>query len=414
MTNITNLNKIDIRVSLSLNSFNYIACIWEPTIENTNIKLQFLKNDKTSFIIEDNELLINLSDMNISFVLGSLNNWIKKFIDEKKNYEFFISSPSNFRRIKNNESKISNNEVFNHTGENLKIKYAGQNFDLNKQESITLEYIKDWNEEFYGKKEIIIVYNNIFNFNIPIEKLGTIKHSINNDDFFISENTLSKDRHINISIYSPIIFRNITSYDITIVFLSNQHFCYVLNPGKKIGVPFNLINSKVSFYFLPGVHLNPQINNTYNISIFGFSEIKEIKIGQHYKKGIFLEHQYLNLNLNRDIPNVRELVIMSEFSIVNCLPINIDLNISGKYYKIKKCNQFYLDFTREKNFAFQISAYGHIFNSNFDYWFDRDNDNYIKFIDNNGFFFYISKIKVYHSNGIQLIIYAENLINNKS
>ena len=51
--------------------------------------------------------------------------------------------------------------MFNHTGENLKIKYAGQNFDLNKQESITLEYIKDWNEEFYGKKEIIIVYNNI-------------------------------------------------------------------------------------------------------------------------------------------------------------------------------------------------------------------------------------------------------------
>ena len=119
MTQISNINTIDIKLSLSLNSFNYIACIWEPTIEITNINLQYNNKDKCAFFIEDNELLINLSDMNISFVLGSLNNWIKKFIDEKKNYEFFISSPSNFRRIKNNESKISNNEVFNNTGEHL-------------------------------------------------------------------------------------------------------------------------------------------------------------------------------------------------------------------------------------------------------------------------------------------------------
>ena len=281
MTNITNLNKIDIRVSLSLNSFNYIACIWEPTIENTNIKLQYLQHDKTSFIIEDNELLINLSDMNISFVLGSLNNWIKKFIDEKKNYEIYISSPSNFRQIKNNESKISNNEVFNYTGENIKIKYAGQVFNLNQQESIKLEYIKDWIEDLYGKKEITIVYNDLFKFNIPIEKLGTIRHSINNDDFFISENTLSKDRHINISIYSPIVFRNRTKYDITIVFIYEKLYFFNLPKGKRFGIPFKLINPKIKFYFLEGINLNENINNNSNTNhLFYFNEIRRRKISK--------------------------------------------------------------------------------------------------------------------------------------
>ena len=39
MTHITNTNQIDIKLSLSLNSFNYIACIWEPTIEILLLKI---------------------------------------------------------------------------------------------------------------------------------------------------------------------------------------------------------------------------------------------------------------------------------------------------------------------------------------------------------------------------------------
>ena len=66
---------------------------------------------------------------------------------------------------------------------------------LESQQSIKLEYIKDWEENLYGKKQITIIYNEK-QFNIPIEKLGTIRHSINNSNYFISENTLSKDRHI--------------------------------------------------------------------------------------------------------------------------------------------------------------------------------------------------------------------------
>ena len=412
MTQISNINTIDIKLSLSLNSFNYIACIWEPTIEITNIKLQYNNKDKCAFFIEDNELLINLSDMNISFVLGSLNNWIKKFIYEKKNYENYIFSPTNYRLIKKNESQISNNEVFNYSGEDLKIKYAGQIFNLNKQESIKLEYIKDWNDNLYGKKEITIIYNDIFNFNIPIEKLGTIKHSLNNEDYFISENTLSKDRHINISIYSPIIFRNKTKYDITIVFYGEKLYFYDLPKGKRFGIPFKLINNTIKFYFLNGINLNEnKINNKVN-HLFLLNEVRESKTNEKFKKQFLLDNKNLILNLNRNIPNVRDLIVMSEYSIVNCLPIEIEIIIDKKKYKIPKCTQFFLDFTNIRNFAFFILCNGNYFYSKSYYWFNNNDINYITFEDNKGNSFILSMINLFHSDGRQLIIYCDTIIKN--
>ena len=128
-----NRNNLKITVSIALNSFNYIACVWEPSIERTTIKFEYIKNDKINFFFENNDLLINLSDMNISFILSSLNNWINKFIEELKYYEDNISDIYNFQQIKNEESKISNNEVYNYTGEKLKIKYAGQIILLESQ-----------------------------------------------------------------------------------------------------------------------------------------------------------------------------------------------------------------------------------------------------------------------------------------
>ena len=138
---IPNNSSLEMNVFLAVNSFNYIACIWEPSIEKTLIKFQFFRDEKTRMIFEIKELLINVSDMNISFIIGSLSNWIKKFMEEKSNYEHFISDPLNFKLIKENESNISNNEVFNNTGELLKIKYAGQVFELKNQQRRRLEYI---------------------------------------------------------------------------------------------------------------------------------------------------------------------------------------------------------------------------------------------------------------------------------
>ena len=403
-TKIENINNININVSLCLNSYNYIACIWEPLIEKTEINFSYLKNEKINFYFENYDLLINLSDMNISFILVSLNNWINNFIEEKKKCELFDFE--NFEKSKNSQLKISNNEVFNFTGQNLKIKYANQIFDLKNNENLRLEYIKDWKKEF-GKKEIIIIYNKN-NYYIPIEKLGTRFHSINNGEYYISENTLNKDRNINISIYSPIIFKNNTLYNI--IFCSDENdFFYVLNSGKKFGVPFNLIKSKTRFYFSLGEN-----DIIFNDSSLSLNEIIDIKIEENYNKNICIHNKYLNIKLNRNIFNVRELVFICEFSIINCLPIDIELMILNKNYIIKKCNQFYLDFTSEKNFSFRINANEHYFFSDCDYWFKKDNDNYIEFYDNNNNFFYISKIKVTNFNGIQLIIYSENLIKNNT
>ena len=38
-TQMINRNNLTINVSLELNSFNYIACVWEPSIERTKLNL---------------------------------------------------------------------------------------------------------------------------------------------------------------------------------------------------------------------------------------------------------------------------------------------------------------------------------------------------------------------------------------
>ena len=418
---IPNNSSLEMNVFLAVNSFNYIACIWEPSIEKTLIKFQFFRDEKTRMIFEIKELLINVSDMNISFIIGSLSNWIKKFMEEKSNYEHFISDPLNFKLIKENESNISNNEVFNNTGELLKIKYAGQVFELKNQQRRRLEYIMDWNEELYGKKEIIVIYNEIFSFSIPIEKLGTRRHTINNSDFFISENTLSKERHINISIYSPIIFRNKTNYDMTVIFISDKLTYFPLNKEKIVGIPFKLIGPKIKFYFVPGIHLIEDYNNKDSINqIFNLNEIQEKKTEEKYKIQFMLEQKYLILSLEREILNVRELIILSEYSIINCLPVEIGINIKGIKYKIPKCSQFFLDFNQVRKFSFEILANDIIFNSQEQYFFSlnnqeqENNKNYVYFYNKIGYSFFLSSIIINNSSGTQLIIYAETLIKNNS
>jgi hypothetical protein len=42
------------------------------------------------------------------------------------------------------------------------------------------------------------------------------------------------------------------------------------------------------------------------------------------------------INLYWDINNVRELIIISEFSIINCFHIPIQININSNLYEIKQ------------------------------------------------------------------------------
>lgn len=52
----------------------------------------------------------------------------------------------------------------------------------------------------YGPKQIQLIYNDNIKINIPIERIITAKHNIDNNFYLVSDNTLSKDRQINIVI----------------------------------------------------------------------------------------------------------------------------------------------------------------------------------------------------------------------
>ena len=101
-----------------------------------------------------------------------------------------------------NITKITNNKVINYSGMDLIIKYANNEYKLKPLEEIALEYKNIWNVKQYGPKQIIILYDNNTRINIPIEKIITLNHIIDKDKnfFLVSDNILSKDRQMNITI----------------------------------------------------------------------------------------------------------------------------------------------------------------------------------------------------------------------
>ena len=122
-------------LSLILYSYNYISRIWEPTIEKVRFSLKYLEqNDATKshrFIFDIEQIMVNLSDMSISFTLVSLNNWIQNYISAMKTYKESKMNIKGNNLIEfqsessiNNITKITNNKVINYTGMDLTIRYA--------------------------------------------------------------------------------------------------------------------------------------------------------------------------------------------------------------------------------------------------------------------------------------------------
>ena len=148
---------LDASLSLILNSYNYISRVWEPTIEKVHFTLKYLEqNDATKshrFIFDIDQILINLSDMSISFTLVSLNNWIKKYILAQNAYrESTMANTGNKKNLIkfqsesmiNNLTKITNNKVINYSGMDLVFKYANNEYKIKPLEEIALDYKNIW------------------------------------------------------------------------------------------------------------------------------------------------------------------------------------------------------------------------------------------------------------------------------
>ena len=424
-----NQDKLEASLEILLNSYNYISCVWEPTIENFSINFKYIKAYSQALInhkifINSEEILINLSDMNISFVLVALNNWLSQLIKEEKKYNDFISNPITNNSIieytKNeNEIKITNNKVINITGEKLKIIYYNQEFFLNPSDSIYLEYKNDDNSSDFHMKQIKIqLLENEKEFSFSIEKLGNRKFELNNNNKYmlILENTLSPERYIDINIYSPIIFKNSTTEKFILIFINeNKKSIIDLEPFTKSGIPINLYDDKVEFYFtLPNINENKN-----NIKKFLINEIKNFSESV-IPKNIIFNKKIFKLILRKNISNLKEIKITFEYTIINCLPFDLYLMHKNNTYIIKQFTQFYLDFMLNNDeFYFLIKIGGKLYNSKKKKYFEKTykkNGNFIKFIEEgHNTFFKLSMINYKKHNNIEniLIIYAEHFIKNE-
>jgi hypothetical protein len=333
---ILNPNKsIESSFDFALFSYNYIACIWEPTIEKTTIKFTniYIKehtgiNNKVK--IELNNISINLSDMAISFTLLTFNNWLKKLQQKQKKFEEdeeLISK--NIITTKQEEpkniSKITNNQIINYTGVDLKIIHNGKEIDCPILKEVDLEYINEYNKSKKIINYVRLIYDKEHKYEIPLEKLITLRHIINNELSIISSNVISENRSINIYLYSPIIFKNKSIYSLQITVENKDigNAFLVLNPNSITGLPMNLINKKTTFNFML-INTKKDKNNENKdkdySGIYDLETILSTNINIAFQKQIKFKNKSLIMKLDHKIPNVRTLIINKEYSIINCLP----------------------------------------------------------------------------------------------
>ena len=238
--------------NFGLFSYNYIACIWEPTIEKTIIKFSnFYKKDmfgmNNTIKIDLNSLSINLSDMAISFTLLTFNNWLKQLEQQRKKFEEEQEKIFKENNIltkldeeKQNISKISNNQIINYTGKKLEILQNDKIISCPPLKKVVLDYKKS-NKIV---KHISLLYDKELKFEIPLEKICTLRHIINNEISIISDNAISENRSINIHLYSPIIFKNKSIYSLQIK-IENKEYgntLIELNKSSITGIPLDFIN----------------------------------------------------------------------------------------------------------------------------------------------------------------------------
>ena len=402
----------------NLNSYNYLARCWEPMIENVNIilNLKYL-SQCVPINININDLYLNLCDMNISFILVCFNKWIENFTFETKKYEEFINNNINHYSISNytnnidynikNNRKISNNKFINNSGNILQIVHNNKKYNCEPLKEIELEYSNNNNS-----KQIQIYYNNETYFNFNIERLGAREQKINQYFYFIMENTLSKERIINTSIYSPIIFKNKTNENINVILenKNNGQFYLILYPNNKLGIPLNFFDNQTSFYFSDGTTLFS--------SKYFLKDILNLQQNSNFKTNINLTQKILTLKLLNNIPKVKELVIFYNYSIVNCCPFDINICLNNNKYLIDKCTQFNIQFTYDSPvFYFELLICGEIFKTKNKKWFEKQhkkNGTFIKFTTNQNLNMRLSMMNNKNEYGNQLIVFAESIIKNNT
>ena len=346
------------KFSFRFSTYNYIACFWEPAIEKIDINSNGSYKDNCAIKILIDNLLINISDMAYSFTLIIFNNWLSKMdIKTKK----FKQKEIKFNRLQSNNvtektkksTKITNNQLINYTGTNLSLIHNGKKIECSPLQKIELDNsntneIKDLKKTQY----MTLLYDKKNKFEIPLGKIVTLTHRINDKLFIISENTLSESKTINISLYSPFIFKNKTPFAIKIQIINkvfgNQDI--ILKPNNICGLPLSLNIPFISICFF--LEESQQFSDKNKSETYSLSEILNSK---NFKKKLNFSNKSYTMEMFKKFKKVRMLVIHSEYNIINCLPCNIIVDYFKKKEKIEKCTQLYISENFIKNLFVQFT-----------------------------------------------------------
>jgi len=346
------------RFSFRFSTYNYIACFWEPAIEKLDINSNGSYTDNGRIKIVINNLLMNISDMAYSFTLIIFNNWLTKLDIKTKKFKQkeikFNRLPSKKIKEKSKKStKITNNQLINYTGTNLSLIHNGKKIECSPLQKIELDNsntneIKDLKKTQY----MTLIYDKKNKFEIPLGKIVTLTHKINDKLFILSENTLSESKTINISLYSPFIIKNKTPFSIKIQIINkvfgNQDI--ILKPNEICGLPLSLNIPTISICFF--LEESKQFSDQNKSETYSLSEILNTN---NFKKKLNFSTKSFTMQMFKKFKIVRMLVIYSEYNIINCLPCNIIVDYFKKKDKIEKCTQLYISENYIKNLFVQFT-----------------------------------------------------------
>ena len=331
---LSNKNELSFSNYIILSTYNYIASNWEPIIERTfikgsNIKKQENKSEINSAKIEISNILINISDMLISSVFISIKNFSKivegnelfninnKIEDKETISKISLSVNSEISSGIDNEIDIlsrknsgTNSNIANYTGIPLKFKLNNKIYycDIDTETNLLNN-----NYEKYENSLIQILYEKDKIINIPFRSLENNIYKVNDIDFLVWEKIITKNRQININIYSKYIFKNKTncSFQIKLLNPKLEILFILLKPNSYSGIPLTYCNEETSFNF-------KLIKNEVDISNNESSiiNLKEVINNEKYYKKINMKNGSFILKLQHKIEKVKTILLTSEYKII--------------------------------------------------------------------------------------------------
>ena len=353
-------------INIILSTYNYISSTWEPLIEKTPIKLfMHQKEENKSLInllkIEISNILFNISDMFIASAflsmknfgkvlngneLNNINNKISEIKTTASRISFSVNSilSSSFLNeidIFSFKKPQTNSNIINYTGVPLKFKYGNKTYDCDISSETNLV-----GDNKNNNKKVVQLYYEDNIINIPFSEYGYNFHKFLNNKYLVWENTITKNRQINIILYSPYIFKNKTNsaFQIKLINSNLPNLFILVKPNSCSGIPLQYCNNNTSFSI---AIINKEIKNNYDYN--NIINLKDINETPNYSKQINLKSTSIFLKLQNKIEKVTTILITTEYRIINCLPCDLFIHSNNINTKIKKCSQFFVDFANSND-----------------------------------------------------------------